>query len=417
VTGTLLATGGAPRTDLVGTLGDWAVRITGLSGWKSGLAYLGAMVVVAALLLAFVALFAGPVTWVERRVAGRMQSRIGPNRVGPHGFLQWLADGLKNLLKEDLVPREADPVLFRLAPYFVWAGMFGTFAVLPFSAAWIAADASIGILYVMAITALVVVGLIMGGWASNSKWSLLGGMRSAAQIVSYEIPTALAILCPVLVAGSLSTQDIIRAQGGWPWQWIAFHDPFCLAALVVFFIASLAEGNRTPFDIPEAESELVSGYNTEYSGFRFLAFLFAEWANLWIMGAVATLAFLGGWQLPGVPADVQAASILLNVAGMAVFVGKTSVLVLVIIHLRWTLPRIRVDQMMNICWKYLVPISFVCLLGAAGWMLVARKLPRAGVAASVALSIAGAALVLSLFVRARWNRLRMGAAAYWKQLT
>jgi NADH-quinone oxidoreductase subunit H len=242
-------------------------------------------------------------------------------------------------------------------------------------------------------------------------------MRSAAQIVSYEIPAALAVLCPVLLSGSLSTQGIIRAQGGWPWQWFAFHDPFLFAAFLVYFIASLAEGNRTPFDIPEAESELVAGYNTEYSGFRFLAFLFAEWANLWIMGALAATAFLGGWQIPGVAADVQRGSFWLNVLGLCVFIAKVSALVFVIIQLRWTLPRLRVDQMMNVCWKYLVPISFVCLLGAAGWMIAGRAVPLLDTLTSPLMSLFGAALVASVFVRARYNRRNAGEPAYWKQLT
>ena len=176
--------------------------------------------------------------------------------------------------------------------------MFGSFVVLPFSARLVAANLDIGILYILSIRALVVLGIIIGGWSSNSKWSLFGGLRSAAQIISYEIPAGLAVLVVVLLAGSLSTQAIIEAQGGMPWNWFIFHSPFAFAAFFVYFAAALAEGNRTPFDLPEAESELVAGYSTEYSGFRFVVFFFAEWANLWIMSAIAVLCFFGGWRIP-----------------------------------------------------------------------------------------------------------------------
>ncbi len=346
----------------------WAFAVEPRDWPYTWVAYLAFLFLVATVAAIFVSLFAGPVTWVERRVAGRIQSRIGPNRVGPQGVLQWLADGIKCFLNEDLMPDGADRPLFRFAPYLVFAGMFGTFVVLPFGAKLIAADLNVGLLYLLAITSLVVVGLLMAGWSSNSKWALFGGVRSAAQLVSYEIPSAFALLGVAMRAGTLSTHGIVSAQGGWPWQWFLFKNPCLFAAFFLYFTAAIAEGNRTPFDLPEAESELVAGYNVEYSGMRFLFFFFAEWANLWVMSAVAAVCFLGGWQVPGV-----AEATLDGASGWA-FVGwqalsflllatKTLALVFLVIQLRWTLPRLRVDQLMVACWKYLVPLSFATTLG------------------------------------------------------
>jgi NADH-quinone oxidoreductase subunit H len=192
-------------------------------------------------------------------------------------------------------------------------------------------------------------------------------MRSAAQIVSYEIPTALALLVVVVSSGTASTQSIIAAQGGSPWNWFVFYSPLHFAAFFLYFSSALAEGNRTPFDLPEAESELVSGYNTEYSGMRFAFFFLGEFANIYVMSAIAVVAFLGGWRIPGVGVGVQEASIALQFVGLAVFMAKTLLMAFVVIWLRWTLPRFRVDQMMSLCWKYFVPIGFVLFVGAAAW--------------------------------------------------
>jgi NADH-quinone oxidoreductase subunit H len=329
------------------------------------------------MLLFWVAMFAGITSWVERRIAGRMQSRIGPNRVGPHGFFQWIADGLKCFLKEDLVPAGADRLLYLFAPYIVFAGMFAVFVVIPFGPQLIISNLNIGIFYVLAISSLVVVGIIMSGWSSNNKWSLLGGMRSAAQIVSYEIPIGLAILPVVLLTGSLGMQEIIGSQGAYPWNWYAFNNPFTFVAAFIFFIAALAEGNRTPFDLPEAESELVAGYNTEYSGMRFVFFFFAEWANLYIIAALTTTLFLGGWQTP-VHWHTQIFGLLpraIDLMGTFVFIIKSLFLVFVIIWVRWTLPRLRIDQLMNMCWKYLVPFTFLCVIGTVIWMVLQAKAP------------------------------------------
>src|SRR5437016_9072227 len=349
----------------------------------------------------FAAISGGIFSWAERRIAARMQSRVGPNRVGPAGFLQWIADAVKLLFKEDLIPAEADNVLFRAAPYFMMVGFACVFVALPFSHRLIIADMNIGIFYILAVTALIVVGIIMSGWSSNSKWSLFGAIRSAAQIISYEIPGGLALMVPVLLAGTLSTQGIIRAQGGWPWQWFVFDSPATFAAFFIYFISALAEGNRTPFDLPEAESELVSGYNTEYSGMRFSYFFLVEWGNMWVMSALATTMFLGGWQLPGLTADrfdtlTGGAAVAAELASLLWFALKTLFFVFVVMWLRWTLPRIRVDRMMNMCWKYLVPASFAGVLFVAIWMLIVNAAPWLGVAMRFTLTAAGA-LSIAMF--------------------
>ncbi len=331
------------------------------------LVYAAFIVLVAiGVLSVFVAPLAGVTSWLERRVWGRIQSRVGPNRVGPQGILQWLADGIKNLLKEDIIPAAADKRLFTLAPYIVFVGFLATFVVIPFGSWLIVADLNIGILYILAVTSLVVIGILMAGWSSNNKWSLLGGMRAAAQIVSYEIPAGLAVLTIIFAAGTLSMQGIINAQGWRPWEWFLFYNPFTFAAFFLFFTAALAEGNRTPFDIPEAESELVAGYVTEYSGMRFLFFFFAEWGNLYVIGAVVATLFMGGWQIPPITEN----PILRGILEFTVFFLKAYLWVFVAMWIRGTLPRVRVDQLMSLCWKYMVPLSFVCLLGTAGWMVI-----------------------------------------------
>lgn len=363
--------------------------------------------IAAAIILLFMAPTAGIITWVERRVAGRMQSRIGPNRAGPQGFLVWLADGLKSILKEDIIPTESDQWLFRLAPYLVFMGVSATFVVMPFGQKLIAADLDIGILFVIAVTSLVTIGLMTGGWASNNKWSLLGGVRSAAQIISYEIPGAVAIVCLVMMTGSLRLQDIIGAQGGtgssvldvggWPWYWYVFRNPITFGLFFLYFTTALAEGNRGPFDLPEAESELVAGYSTEYSGMRYLFFFFAEWANVFVMAGIASALFLGGWQIPGVSPAQQEASFALQLVGVGIFLAKSWVLIFVVIWVKWTLPRVRIDQMMNLCWKWFVPLSFGAFLLTAVWMV-------AGVPKSLELTISVVTFVVWGVVMAHFIR-------------
>jgi NADH-quinone oxidoreductase subunit H len=310
--------------------------------------------------------FAGVVSWVERRVWARIQSRIGPNRVGPNGFLQWLADGVKHVCKEDVVPAEADARLFKMAPYLVVLAFTMPWAVMPFSSDLILADLNVGILYMTAVTAITVVGVLMAGWSSNDKWSLIGGIRSAAQIVSYEIPAGLSIFPVVLITGTLSMQSIIRAQGWAPNHWFLFANPFCLIAANILFVSALAEGNRTPFDLPEAESELVAGFATEYSGMRYLLFFMAEWGNLFIIGAIITTLFLGGWQFP----HVTDSRVAMNVLQLITFNVKVLALVFLAMWIRGTLPRVRIDQLMMVCWKYLVPIAFVDMIGTAVWVAI-----------------------------------------------
>jgi NADH-quinone oxidoreductase subunit H len=367
-----------------------------------------ALLAVAGLVFAVALTYAGVITWLERRVAGRTQSRIGPNRVGPFGFLQWLADGIKMILKEDVIPERADRPLFRLAPYAVMLGVFSAFVTLPFGSRLIAADLDVGVLFLLAVTSLVVVGVLMAGWASNNKWSLLGGVRAAAQIVSYELPAGLAVLVVVLGAGSLSMQDIIRAQGGAPWDWFVFRDPFCFAAFFIYFTAAVAEGNRIPFDLPEAESELVAGYNTEYSGIRFGGFFLGEFANVYLLSAIATSLFLGGWQIPGVTPAEQDTSLGWQLMGFAVFFVKAWALVFVVIWLRWTLPRLRVDQLMGLCYRYLIPLAFVCLLGASALLLAVRPGGGLDLALRLATTGLGAGLAGLFLWRVRFHIRRVG---------
>src|SRR2546428_10538854 len=235
------------------------------AGARKEAVYAAAMVLVAFVVLSvFVAPLAGVTSWLERRVWARMQSRVGPNRVGPQGILQWLADGIKKLLKEDVIPWAAYRHLFALAPYVVFVGFLATFVVIPFGSQLIVADLNIGILYLLAVTSLVVVGIVMAGWSSNNKWSLLGGMRSAAQIVSYEIPAGLSILTIVFLAGTMSMQGIIKAQGWAPWDWFLFNNPFTFAAFFLYFTAALPEADRTPFEIAAAESDLAAGHADVY---------------------------------------------------------------------------------------------------------------------------------------------------------
>jgi NADH-quinone oxidoreductase subunit H len=375
------------------------------AGIPSDVVYTGGIIVTAlVVVLVFVLNVAGVTTFVERRVWARIQNRVGPNRVGPQGILQWLADGIKLVMKEDVIPTEADPRLFRAAPYMVMVGFVATFVVLPFSSALVVADMNVGIVYLTAVTSLVVVGILMAGWASNNKWALIGGIRSAAQIVSYEIPAALSLMPIILMSGSLSLQEISRQQGWAPWDWFIFANPFNFIAFFIFYTSALAEGNRTPFDLPEAETELVAGYVTEYSGVRYLIFFMAEWGNLYVIGAVVTAVFLGGWHIPPVTDNV----IVQNVLQFATFFVKSYFWVLVAMWIRATLPRVRVDQLMAICWKYLVPISFFNVLAAALWIAL---FPHGTPIVSFIMFLVGVALVAQFARRVlhHWRRARLRA--------
>lgn len=319
------------------------------------------------IVLNIVAMLAGIFTLLERKVAGAIQNRLGPNRVGPYGSMQWMADAVKLFLKEDIIPDAADKPLFRLAPYLVFVPTMLAAIVIPFGGPFIVADLNMGVIFLVVVSSLVVVGLLMSGWASNNKWALLGGIRSAAQIISYEIPAALSLLTVVLITGTFSMQEIVKSQGLFPWDWFIFHNPFTLIAFFIFYVSSLAEINRLPFDFPEAESELVSGYNTEYSGIRFAMFFLAEFANIFVSASIATAVFLGGGNI-GV--DPYSANIFLKFIMVGVFFMKVLPLCFVTLWVRWSFPRLRVDKMMAMCWKYFTPISFACLLFTAVWLLV-----------------------------------------------
>lgn len=299
-----------------------------------------------------------------RKVLGFIQARVGPTRAGPHGAFQTVADALKLLIKEDVIPAGADRWIFTLAPLLVFVPAYMVYAVIPFGDRWVTADLNIGLLYIAAITSVTVIGIVLAGWSSDSKYSLLGGMRSAAQMVSYEIPVVLAFLPIIVLTGSLSLNDVVRNQAGGFWNWHIFAPfPVMVPGVVgffVFMIGSLAEISHTPFDLPEAESELVSGYNTEYSGMKFAFFFLAEFAASFTVCAVATTLFLGGWQsgLPFVPSH--------GIFGIFWFMLKAWTLMFVLIWIRGTLPRVRVDQLMEMGWKFLIPVQLINFLLVAG---------------------------------------------------
>jgi NADH-quinone oxidoreductase subunit H len=290
--------------------------------------------------------------WFERKFAGRMQSRLGPTMVGPIGLLQPIADVLKLLQKEDIVPKDADRPLFDLAPLLSAMLAIAVAAVVPFSPKAIASDLDVGVLWVLAVGGLTVIPTFMAGWGSNNKFALLGGMRAIAQSVSYGVPLVLSVLVPVILAGSLSLSGIVewQAQHHWVVVW-----PMGLPAFALFFMAMLAESNRIPFDIPEAESELVAGITTEYTGTKFVLFYMAEYVHTLVGSAVASALFLGGWDGPIQP-------------GLVWMVLKTLLLFFTVYWVRWSMLRLRSDQLLSLCWKWLTPIGVLLVLLAAAWV-------------------------------------------------
>jgi len=351
--------------------------------------------------------------WLERKVSGRIQDRLGPTRVGgKFGWLQTIADGVKLLLKEDLIPRDADRAMFRVSPYIVLCGAFAAFLVIPFAFQWAAQSMNVAVFFMLAVMSVEVFGVIMAGYASGSKWALFGGMREAAQVVSYEVPMAMNIVPAVMASGTMNLNDAAQMQAGWFWNWMCFHDPFTFFAAIMYLVCATASVKRAPFDLAEAESELVAGFHTEYSGFRWLIFFMAEYASMLAVAWIATLMFWGGWNGPlpvaqwltkaGITLGTwDGPSFIPNVGGRILgllnFIAKGYTLIVVMMWVRWTLPRIRIDQVMKTCLKYLLPITCFLLLGAAAWPLFVRT--RQGgqiggfVAAGLLLLIVGKAIV------------------------
>lgn len=312
--------------------------------------------------------------YLERKVSAWIQDRVGPNRTGPFGLFQTIADFIKMLQKEDATAKDIDSKLYNIAPVLVFTGSFAAYAAIPFSSKLIGSEAEVGLFYVIAISSLVVGGILMAGWSSNNKYSLLGAMRSAAQIVSYEIPTAIVVLSIVMLTGTLSLDKISNMQTAYFWNWNIFGGaefgltkflliPFMVVGFIIIFISTLAEVNRTPFDIPEAESELVAGYFTEYCGMKWAMFMLSEYGNMFAVSAIVSILFFGGYHSPiGYLGNTLGIEWLIPFEQAFWFLAKGWFFILIQMWLRWTLPRLRVDQLMSLCWKYLIPYAFVNLI-------------------------------------------------------
>jgi len=356
------------------------------SNWLSDLGIAGLLLLPAIPLvfIAVYALYAG--VYGERKVSAFMQDRIGPNETGKWGLLQTIADILKLIQKEDVIPSAADKLLFVMGPAIVFVGAFAAYAVLPFSPSFIGAHLNVGVYYAVSIVSIEVVGILMCGWGSNNKWSLFGAVRSVAQVVSYEIPAGLAILCGVMMAGTLNMQEIAALQSGINpntgennglglLNFFIFQSPVAWIAFIIYFISSLAECNRAPFDIPEAESELVAGYFTEYGGMKFAMIFLAEYASMFMVSVIISVLFLGGWcsPLPNIgPAMLNTWT---NGPIWGVFWILFKGLFFIFVHMwvRWTLPRLRVDQLMYLCWKVLTPFGMAAVLITAVWEMYVRN--------------------------------------------
>lgn len=351
------------------------------------LGYFLAALVHCALLINVVAVGALIFIWLERKVSGRIQDRLGPTRVGgKFGWLQTLADGIKLIAKEDVMPTNADGLLFKAAPYVSFAASFSGYLALPFASGWVAQSVNCGVFFIIAIVGLEVFGVILAGYASGSKWSLFGGMREAAQVVSYEVPMGMCVLIPVIICGTMDLVTIGNMQAGWFTNWLVFHDPFTFCIFWIYFTCATASVNRAPFDLAEAESELVAGFHTEYSGLRWSFFFMAEYGSMFLVSGLAAILFFGGWHgpIPIFGSDMlnfgysqqemannifRPAGYLANLAGCANLMMKGLVGVTVMMWIRWTLPRLRIDQVLTTCLKYCVPLAAICFVGVVFWQV------------------------------------------------
>jgi NADH-quinone oxidoreductase subunit H len=328
-----------------------------------------AVLSVVAILVVFASLFA-VTTILERKGLGRFQNRYGPNRVGPYGLLQPLADGLKSLTKEDIVPHTADKAVHLLAPLILVIAAFLGYAVLPMGRNMVVMNLDAGVLYFFAVGSVVELSIFMAGWSSRNKYSLLGAMRAIAQMISYEVPLILSAVAVIMTVGSLSTTAIVERQAGytgiWP-HWFVFT-PWGFAGFVLFMIAATAESNRSPFDLPEGESEIIAGYYIEYSGFKFALFFLGEYIGMFAISGLAITLFLGGWSAP--------LSFLNWVPSYLWFFGKLFALIAMFIWVRSTLPRLRMDQLMNFAWKFMLPMSLINLVNVGVWRFLSLGLSR-----------------------------------------
>jgi NADH-quinone oxidoreductase subunit H len=343
------------------------------------LAYTLAALVHIFLIVNLVAVGALLFIWLERKVSGRIQDRLGPTRVGGRfGWLQTLADGIKLLTKEDLMPEGADSFLFKIAPYVSFCASLAAFMAIPFAGGaypFVALHLNVAVFFIIAVLGLEVFGVILAGYSSASKWSLFGAMREAAQVVSYEVPLGMCAVVPVLLAGSMDLVYIGDRQAGWFWNWYIFHDPFTFITFWVYFTCATASVNRAPFDLAEAESELVAGFHTEYSGLRWSFFFMAEYGSMMAVSLFASILFLGGWHGPIPISNLLGGTfengfwpgIAGNVLGTLNILLKGIAGVMVMMWVRWTLPRLRIDQVITTCLKYCVPIAAVTFLGATLW--------------------------------------------------
>jgi NADH-quinone oxidoreductase subunit H len=332
------------------------------------------------LILQVIAVGALVFIWMERKIAGRIQDRLGPTRIGgSFGWLQTLADGIKLIAKEDVTPAGADWVLFKFSPYLSFAASFAAFLALPFATGWVAQNINTAAFFVLAVLGLEVFGVILAGYASGSKWSLFGGMREAAQVVSYEVPLGICVIIPIMIAGTMNLTTIANMQAGLFTNWFIFHDPFTFCTFWVYFTCAVASVNRAPFDLAEAESELVAGFHTEYSGLRWSFFFMAEYGSMFLVSGLATILFFGGWNGPipifyetGLAYQESAMNFswggaLANVFGCINFILKAVIGVTVMMWVRWTFPRLRIDQVISTCLKYCVPLASVGFVGVLFW--------------------------------------------------